>query len=116
MAEQTITPDTWKAKTRQSRVVEVKSLGGAKVILRPISAARVGELEVGDDPRKRLAAIVAETAVAGEVEGEQVVSVAGPIWKLADFESEDFPAEVLRELLEIVIQFYGYDAGDEPKN
>lgn len=114
MAEATLTPQTWKAKARQSRVVALKSLGGAKVILRPISAARAGELDVADG-KKRLAAIVAETAFAGEVEGDTVLSFAAPIWKAADFEADDFPAEVLQELFEVVIDFYQF-GGDAPKN
>ena len=115
MAEQTLTPETWRAKARQARVVSLATLGGAKIILRPISALRASQMNVenGTDQRRRIAAMVAETALAGEVEGDKVVSAGSPIWTLADFDREDFPADVLTELINVVADYYN---GDPAKN
>ena len=105
---QTITADTWKAKRKQPKVVTLASLDGAKIILRPMSALRRTELEklhAEADGGKFGAALIADTAVSGDVDGDTVLSLGGPIWKAEDFDGEDFPAATLDALTVAVVAY-----------
>jgi hypothetical protein len=113
---QTLTAETWRSKRRRPKVVALRSLEGAKVILRPMSAFRRTEIDKasGEDNRKLFAELIAETVVAGEIEGDEITAVGSPIWKAEDFFGEDFPAEVLIELTELIGSYFVPD--DAGKN
>jgi hypothetical protein len=81
-----------------------------------MSAFRRTEIDKasGEDNRKLFAELIAETVVAGEIEGDEITAVGSPIWKAEDFFGEDFPAEVLIELTELIGSYFVPD--DAGKN
>ena len=115
MTEKTLSPDTWRAKLKKPKVVSLASLGGAKVILRPLSALRKLELEKLSDNDSVLSRVIADTVVSGEIEGDDVLSQNGPIWKPEEIVSEEFPADALNELTGHVIDYLGLRS-DPAKN
>ena len=115
MTEKTLSPDTWRAKLKKPKVVSLASLGGAKVILRPLSALRKLELEKLSDNDSVLSRVIADTVVSGEIEGDDVLSQNGPIWKPEEIVSEEFPADALNELTGHVIDYLGLRS-DQSKN
>jgi len=115
MTEKTLSPDTWRAKLKKPKVVSLASLGGAKVILRPLSALRKLELEKLSDNDSVLSRVIADTVVSGEIEGDDVLSQNGPIWKPEEIVSEEFPADALNELAGHVIDYLGLRS-DQSKN
>ena len=111
MAEQTLTADNWRARKKKPKVVSLRTLGDAKVILRPLSAFQRMTLEKSlaeETSSDRLfAAVVAESFVSGEIDGETVVNLGPPIWKAEELIGDDFPGDTLKELSDALNDYLG---------
>ena len=108
--------DNWRAKRQRPAVLALASLGGARVILRPMSALRKLELEKVSDNKDLFVALLADTACTGEADGDAVVSVGNPIWKPEEIVSDEFPGDALDELADGVLKYLGLRRSAEAKN
>lgn len=115
----------WKADTaawrKQPRAVRLASLGGAVVILRPLSALRQTQLYKESEGVEGSgltygALLMAAVACEGEAtESLDVVSVGDPIWTAAELLGDEFGHEAYRELSDKVAEFLK-PAEDPAKN
>jgi hypothetical protein len=109
VGERTLTPETWRQRRRQPEVATLATLGGAKIVLKPMSAlARLNidkEYPDEDGNTKRLAALIARTAVTGEIDGDAITNIGDSIWTVDELLSDEFPNDALNELSGKVIAF-----------
>lgn len=103
-----LTKESIQAARKKPKVVELASLGGAKVILRPMTAGRRLAIEKripedkGADYANTLGLeVVADTVVCGKLDDNgEIVAVGNPVWTVA--EANDLEADLTDELIAVV--------------
>jgi hypothetical protein len=105
---------SWRAKLRQPAVVSLASLDGAQVIVRPLSSLAKLRMEEAQSQTLVLADLIAESCRTGVVENDKVVEVGPPVWKAEEVISDEFPAALLHELSNVVLNFHGLGGSERP--